>query len=71
MDKARLILVACSNRPSSNGLELEYTKFCTNMWKKFFTVKLMEHWNRLPTEFVQSPMEIFNTCLDICLCNLL
>ena len=41
------------------------------MQKNFFTVKVMEHWNRLPREVVESPMEIFKTCLDAYLYDLL
>ena len=44
----------------------------TNMQKNFFTVRMMELWNRLPREVVESPsMEIFKTCLDTYLCDLL
>ena len=33
---------------------------------------VMEHWNRLPRETVESlPLEIFKTHLDVFLCNLL
>ena len=42
-----------------------------NMWKNFFAVRVMEHWNRLPRKVVEPPMEIFKTCLDTYLCNLL
>ena len=38
------------------------------MWKNFFTVRVMEHWNRLPREVAESPMEIFKTCLNAYLC---
>jgi len=55
MDEARLFLVVCSNRTNSNGLKLEHRKFLTNTWKNFFMVRVMEHWNRLPREVVQSP----------------
>ena len=41
------------------------------MWKDFFTVREMEHWNRLPREVVDScSREISKTCLDTYLCDL-
>ena len=40
--------------------------------RKFFTVRVTEHWNRLPREVVKSPsLEIFRTCLGTFLCDLL
>ena len=40
------------------------------MQKNFFTVRVMEHWNRLPREVVESPsMEKFKNHLDAYLCN--
>ena len=72
MDEARIFLVVCGNRTRSNSLKLEHRKFRTNMWKKFFMAKLMEHWNRLSKEVVESPsMETFRTHLDACLSDLL
>lgn len=41
------------------------------MQRNFFTVRVMDHWNRLPREVVDSPVEIFKTCLDTYLCSLL
>ena len=42
------------------------------MQKNFSTVRMMEDWNRLPREVVESPfMEIFRTHLDAYLCDLL
>ena len=65
-------MVVDSNRTRSNGLKLEHKKFHTNIQKNFFAVGVMEHWNRLPREVVESPsMEIFKTHLDTYLCNLL
>ena len=71
MDEARPFLVMCSDRTRSNGLKLEYRKFYMNMLNNFFTVKMIEHWNRLPKEGGDSPLEVFKTCLDAYLCNLL
>ena len=35
------------------------------MGKNFLTVRVAEHWNRLPREAVESPsMEIIKSCLD-------
>ena len=71
MYEARHFSVVCSDRTMSNGLKLVHRKFCTNMWKSFFTVRVTEHWNRLPRGVMDSPMEIFKTCLDTYLCDLL
>ncbi|KFQ15757.1 hypothetical protein N330_07805, partial [Leptosomus discolor] len=55
-----------------NGHKLEHRKFGLNMRKNFFTLRVTEHWNRLPREVVESPsVEIFKTHLDMILCNLL
>jgi len=42
------------------------------MRKNYFTLRVTEHWNRLPREVVESPsLEIFKTRLDDVLCSLL
>jgi len=42
------------------------------MRKNFFPLRVMEHWNRLPREVVDSPsLEILKTRLDKVLCGLL
>jgi len=68
----RLILVVCSNRTKGSGQKLKLRQFHTNTRKYFFTIRVMEHWNRLRKEIVESPsLEIFKTYLDAHLCDLL
>jgi len=65
----RLFSVVCHDRTRS---EVEHTQFCTNMWKNFFMVGVMEDWHRLPREVVESlSIEIFKIQLDVYLCELL
>ncbi|KFV74357.1 hypothetical protein N308_07999, partial [Struthio camelus australis] len=53
-----------------NGHKLNHRQFRLNLRKNFFTVRVPEHWHRLPREAVESPsLEIFKTRLDVILGN--
>jgi len=54
-----------------NGFKLEEGRIRLGIRKKFFTVRVVRHWNRLPHEFVSAPsLEAFKARLDGTLSNL-
>ena len=54
-----------------NGFKLEKGRFRLNIREKLFTVRVMLHWNRLPSEAVDVPsLEAFKTRLDGALSSL-
>ncbi|KFQ40639.1 hypothetical protein N332_01488, partial [Mesitornis unicolor] len=54
-----------------NGFKLEEGRFKLDIKKKFFTMRVVRHWHRLPREAVDAPsLEVFKARLDRALSNL-
>ncbi|KFR03796.1 hypothetical protein Y956_13125, partial [Nipponia nippon] len=55
-----------------NGFKLKEGRFRLDIKKKFFTVRVVNHWHRLPREAVDAPsLETFQARLDGALSNLI
>ncbi|KFR17526.1 hypothetical protein N306_01502, partial [Opisthocomus hoazin] len=54
-----------------NGFKLREGRFRLDIRKKFFTMRVVKHWNRLPREVVKAPsLETFKARLNGALSNL-
>lgn len=61
----------CNDRTKGNSFKLEEGRFRVDIRRKYFTVRVVRHWNRLPSEVVDAPsLEAFKARLDGALSNL-
>ena len=59
------------HRTRGKGFKLEEGRFRLDIRKKFFTMRVVRHWNRSPSDAVDAPsLEALKTRLDGTLSNL-
>jgi len=69
-DGEGLFTSVCSDRTRGNGCKLKEGSFRLLIRKKFFTMRMVKHWNRLPREAVDVPsLEVSKARLDGALSN--
>ncbi|KFZ56696.1 hypothetical protein N338_12389, partial [Podiceps cristatus] len=55
-----------------NGFKLKEGRYRLDIRKKFFTMQVVKHWNRLPRQVVEAPsLDTFKARLDVALGNLI
>jgi len=55
-DGEGLFTRGCRDRTRGNGSKLKEGRFRLDIRKKFFPMRLMKHWPRLPREAVAAPL---------------
>ncbi|KFZ60770.1 hypothetical protein N338_04078, partial [Podiceps cristatus] len=55
-----------------DGFKVKEGRYQLDIRKKFFTMRMVKHWNRLPREVIEAPsLDTFKARLDVALGNLI
>jgi len=70
-DGEGLFTRVCSDKTRGNGCKLKEGRIRLDIRKKFFTMRVVKYWPRLPREAVAAPsLAVFKVRLDRALSNL-
>ena len=70
-EEEQLLTRVDSDRIRGNGFKLTQERFRSDIRRKFFTQRVVTHWNMLPMEVVDAPfLEAFTARLDVALGSL-
>jgi len=70
-DGENIFSKACCDKTRSNGFKLREGGSRLGIRKKFFAMRVVKHWHRLPSEVVEAPsLETFKARLEGALSNL-